>query len=99
MSRTSNVELPESARRFHALYRSDLSRVEPVSDAQILAAIDRAEAHDRKQIPDAARWDIAAHLGSYTTHGRRADCARRSTHSRPLAASATFAVSASTWLR
>lgn len=71
MSRTSTVELPESARRFHALYRSDLSRVEPVSDAQILAAIDRAEAHDRNQIPDAARWDIAAHLGfvhdSWTT--------------------------------
>jgi hypothetical protein len=75
MSRTSTVELPESARRFHALYRSDLSRVEPVSDAQILAAIDRAEAHDRNQIPDAARWDIAAHLGfvhdSWTTRRLR----------------------------
>ncbi len=71
MSRRSTVELPESARRFHELYRSDLSRVQPVSDAQILAAIDRAEAHDRNQIPDAARWDIAAHLGfvhnSWTT--------------------------------
>jgi hypothetical protein len=63
MSRRSTAELPESARRFHELYRSDLSRVQPVSDAQILAAIDRAEAHDRNQIPDAARWDIAAHLG------------------------------------
>lgn len=71
MSTKNTVELPESARRFHALYDSDLSRVEPVSDAQILAAIDRAEAHDRNQIPDAARWDIAAHLGfvhnSWTT--------------------------------
>lgn len=71
MSRRSTLELPESARRFHELYRSDLSRVQPVSDAQILAAIDRAEAHDRNQIPDAARWDIAAHLGfvhnSWTT--------------------------------
>lgn len=75
MSRTSTVELPESARRFHALYRSDLNRVEPVSDTQILAAIDRAEAHDRNQIPDAARWDIAAHLGfvhdSWTTRRLR----------------------------
>jgi hypothetical protein len=71
MSRMSTVELPESARRFHELYRSDLTWVQPVSDAQILAAIDRAEAHDRNQIPDAGRWDIAAHLGfvhnSWTT--------------------------------
>jgi hypothetical protein len=71
MSTRSTIELPESARRFHELYRSDLSRVQPVSDAQILAAIDRAEAHDRNQIPDAARWDVAAHLGfvhnSWTT--------------------------------
>jgi hypothetical protein len=36
---TDTVALPESARRFHEMYRSDLSRVEPVSDAQILAAI------------------------------------------------------------
>jgi hypothetical protein len=75
MSRRDTIELPESARRFHELYRSDLSRVEPVSDAQILAAIDRAEAHDRNQIPDAARWDIAAHLGfvhnSWTTRRLR----------------------------
>jgi hypothetical protein len=28
------VELPESARRFHELYGSDLGRVEPVSDGQ-----------------------------------------------------------------
>jgi hypothetical protein len=58
---TDTVELPESARRFHEMYRSDLSRVEPVSDAQILAAIDRAEAHNRNQIPDAAWWDEATH--------------------------------------
>jgi hypothetical protein len=75
MSTTDTAELPESARRFQALYRSDLSRVEQVSDTQILAAIDRAEAHDRNQIPDAARWDIAAHLGfvhdSWTTRRLR----------------------------
>jgi hypothetical protein len=29
MSTTYNVELPESARRFHELYRSDLTGVEP----------------------------------------------------------------------
>jgi hypothetical protein len=75
MSRRSTVELPESARRFHELYRSDLSRVEPVSDAQILAAINRAEAHDCNQVPDAGRWDVAAHLGfvhnSWTTRQLR----------------------------
>jgi len=75
MSRRSTVELPESARRFHELYRSDLTAVEPVSDAQILAAIDRAEAHDRNQVPDAGRWDVAAHLGfvhnSWTTRQLR----------------------------
>jgi hypothetical protein len=62
-------ELPESARRFHELYRSDLGRVGPVSDAQLLAAIHRAEVHD--QHDDASRADIAAHLGfvhnSWTT--------------------------------
>jgi hypothetical protein len=75
MSTTDNEELPESARRFHELYRSDLSRVEPVSDAQILAAIDRAEVHDRHQRPDAGRWEVAAHLGfvhnSWTTRRLR----------------------------
>lgn len=75
MSRRSTEELPESARRFHELYRSDLTAVGPVSDTQILAAIDRAEAHDRNQVPDAARWDIAAHLGfvhnSWTTRRLR----------------------------
>jgi len=73
MSRTSPIELPESARRFHELYRSDLTAVEPASDTQILAAIDRAEAHDRNQIPDAGRWDIAAHLGFVHKRGRCAD--------------------------
>jgi hypothetical protein len=55
------VELPESARRFHELYAADLRRSEPVSDAQILAAISRAEVHDEQD--DASRADIAAHLG------------------------------------
>jgi hypothetical protein len=55
------VELPESARRFHELHAEDLRRVEPVSDAQILAAIRRAEIHDKQD--DASRADIAAHLG------------------------------------
>jgi hypothetical protein len=63
------VELPESARRFHELYAADLSRAEPVSDTQILAAIHRAEVHDEQD--DASRADIAAHLGfvhnSWTT--------------------------------
>jgi hypothetical protein len=75
MSTRSTVELPESARRFQELYRSDLTKIESVSDAQILAAIDRAEAHDRNQIPDAGRWDVAAHLGfvhnSWTTRRLR----------------------------
>ena len=66
---SKGIELPESARRLHALYAADLGRVEPVSDAQILAAIDRAEVHD--QHDDASRADIAAHLGfahnSWTT--------------------------------
>lgn len=55
------VELPASARRFPELYLADLRRVEPVSDAQILAAIHRAEVHDEHD--DASRADIAAHLG------------------------------------
>jgi|HubBroStandDraft_6_1064221.scaffolds.fasta_scaffold276884_2 hypothetical protein len=63
------VELPESAQRFRELYLADLRRVEPVSDAQILAAIRRAEVHDEQD--DASRGDIAAHLGfahnSWTT--------------------------------
>lgn len=63
MGSTSTIELPESARRFHELYRADLTGAQSVSDTQVLAAIDRAEAHDRNQIPDAARWDIAEHLG------------------------------------
>jgi len=63
------VELPESARRFRELYAADLRRAEPVSDAQILAAIHRAEVHDEQA--DASRADIAAQLGfthnSWTT--------------------------------
>jgi hypothetical protein len=63
------VQLPESARRFRELYLADLRRIEPVSDAQILAAIDRAEVHDEHD--DASRANIAAHLAfahnSWTT--------------------------------
>jgi hypothetical protein len=66
---SKRLELPESARQFHELYLADLARVRPVSDAQILAAIDRAEVHDEQD--DASRADIAAHLGfahnSWTT--------------------------------
>jgi hypothetical protein len=66
---SKGIELPESTRRFHELYAADLGRVEPVSDAQILAAIHRAEVHDAQD--DASRADIAAHLGfahnSWTT--------------------------------
>jgi hypothetical protein len=66
---SKGIELPESARRFHELYLADLGRVEPVADAQILAAIRRAEVHDEQD--DASRADIAAHLGfahnSWTT--------------------------------
>jgi hypothetical protein len=67
------IELPESARRFHELYLADLRRVEPVSDAQILAAMHRAEVHDEDD--HASRADIAAHLGfvhnSWTTRRLR----------------------------
>jgi hypothetical protein len=66
---SKGIELPESARRFHELYLADLRRVEPVSDPQVLAAIQRAEVHDEQD--DASRADIAAHLGfvhnSWTT--------------------------------
>jgi hypothetical protein len=66
---SKGIELPESARLFHELYLADLGRVEPVSDAQLLAAIHRAEVHDEQD--DASRADIAAHLGfvhnSWTT--------------------------------
>ena len=64
---SEEIELPQSARRLHELYLADLSRVEPVSDAQILAAIHRAELHD--QDDHASRADIAAHLGLSQSHG------------------------------
>jgi len=67
------------------LYRSDLRRVQPVSDAQILAAMDRAEAHDLNQIPAAAGWALPRTWGSYTTRGPQSSFGRSSTHSRPLA--------------
>jgi hypothetical protein len=59
--------------RLHGLYGADLRPYEPVSDAQILAAIHRAEVHDQQD--DASRADIAAHLGfvhnSWTTRRLR----------------------------
>jgi hypothetical protein len=65
------------SQRLHDLYRADLRPFEPVSDAQLLGAIARAEVHDRQD--DASRSDIAAHLGfahnSWTT--RRLAATRR----------------------
>lgn len=61
------------SQRLHGLYRADLRPFEPVSDAQILGAIDRAEVHDEHD--HASRADIAAHLGfahnSWTTRRLR----------------------------
>lgn len=61
------------SQRLHDLYRADLHPFESVSDAQLLAAISRAEVHDRQD--DASRSDIAAHLGfmhnSWTTRRLR----------------------------
>jgi hypothetical protein len=56
------VELRESARRFHELYVADLGRVEPVSDAQILAAVHRAEVHDEQDDALARRYRRALGL-------------------------------------
>jgi hypothetical protein len=62
-----------ASRRLQDLYRADLRPFEPVSDAQILAAIDRAEVHGQQD--HASRSDIAAHLGfvhnSWTTRRLR----------------------------
>jgi hypothetical protein len=77
MSTTDNDgETPserEPWQRLHDLYRADLCPFEPVSDAQILGAIDRAEVHDEHE--HASRSDIAAHLGfahnSWTTRRLR----------------------------
>jgi|HubBroStandDraft_2_1064218.scaffolds.fasta_scaffold04087_7 hypothetical protein len=61
------------SQRLHGLHRADLRPFEPVSNAQILAAISRAEVHHRQD--DASRSDIAAHLGfahnSWTTRRLR----------------------------
>jgi hypothetical protein len=61
------------SQRLHGLYRADLRPFEPVSDAQLLGAIDRAEVHDGQD--HASRADIAAHLGfahnSWTTRRLR----------------------------
>jgi hypothetical protein len=60
------------SQRLHGLYRADLS-FEPVADAQLLGAIDRAEVHDWHD--HASRSDIAAHLSfapnSWTTRRLR----------------------------
>jgi hypothetical protein len=45
------------SQRLHDFYRADLSPFEPVSDAQLLGAIDRAEVHDEHD--HASRSDIA----------------------------------------
>jgi hypothetical protein len=72
---TPSTREPEEwpSQRLHDLYRTDLSPFDPVSDAQILAAISRAEVHDGQD--DASRSDIAAHLGfahnSWTTRRLR----------------------------
>ncbi len=62
-----------ASRRLQSLYRADLRPFEPVSDAQVLAAIHRAEVHDQQD--HASRSDIAAHLGfvhnSWTTRRLR----------------------------
>ncbi len=41
----------------------ELRRVEPVSDAQILAAVERAELHNERQDEGVLRADLAEHLG------------------------------------
>lgn len=77
MSTTDNDgETPserEPWQRLRGLYLADLRPFEPISDAQLLAAIDRAEAHDEHD--HATRADIAAHLGfahnSWTTRRLR----------------------------
>jgi hypothetical protein len=61
------------SQRLHELYGADLRPFEPVSNAQLLGAIDRAEVHDEHD--HASRADIAAHLGfphnSWTTRRLR----------------------------
>jgi hypothetical protein len=74
VGRTDRPEPGERAsRQLQDLYRADLRPFEPVSDAQILAAIHRAEVHD--QHDHASQSDIAAHLGfvhnSWTTRRLR----------------------------
>ena len=62
-----------ASKRLQSLYRADLRPFESVSDAQILAAIHRAEVHDEHD--HASRSEIAAHLGfvhnSWTTRRLR----------------------------
>ena len=77
MNTTDNDGATSSERepwqRLHDLYRADLRPFEPVSDAQLLGAIDHAEVHEEHE--HASRSDIAAHLGfahnSWTTRRLR----------------------------
>ena len=59
------------SQRLHDLYRADLRPFEPVSDAQILGAIGRAEVHDQheagallgaEKVPSDAWFDLAERL-------------------------------------
>ena len=92
MSTTDNDGATSSERepwqRLHGLYRADLRPFEPVSDAQLLGAISRAEVHDEHD--HASRSDIAAHLGfahnSWTTRrlGPQLDALRTVGHIRDV---------------
>src|ERR1700722_4345895 len=87
---TQSEREPEErpSQRLHDLYRADLRPFEPVSDAQLLGAIDRAEVHDKHD--HASRSDIAAHLGfahnSWTTRrlGPQLDALRTVGHIRDV---------------
>jgi hypothetical protein len=96
MSRRSTVELPESARRFHELYRSDLTAVEPVRYSRRSTAPKHTTAI---RSPTPAGGTLPRIWGSYTTRGRHGGCGRRWTRSGRLAVSATFVVLALIWLR
>jgi hypothetical protein len=52
-----------AARGRRELESGELRRVEPVSDTQILAAVERAELHNERQDEGVLRADLAEHLG------------------------------------
>jgi hypothetical protein len=64
---------------------SELGRFEPVSDAYVLAAIERAERHREREHEGVMLSDIAEHLGLFMARGLRAGCVRSSTRSLPRA--------------